>query len=150
MSNEDKSNDADLHSCCHNSGDRIDDDGMEEKSFKSSRVGSYLGGIGAAIAACICCCLPIVAIALGVATMNQFDWFHRYHQIFEIVGWLFMFAAVLLMWYQHRREDVHILRDKHFWIPLVCMFVVYFAMTSILHNWVTTQSGNGSNLHNHH
>lgn len=147
MKREDKSSE-DPHSCCHS--EISEDAGLEKQSSASSRVGSYLGAIGAAIVACACCCLPVVAIALGVATMNQFEWFHKYHLIFQAGGWLIMLGAVLYMWHQHRRSDVHILRDKHFWIPLVCMQIVYLGMTAILEKTMSDRSSSSNNFHNHH
>jgi len=61
-----------------------------------------------------------------------------------------MLLAVFYMWHQHRRAEVHILKDKHFWVPLVSMMVVYFGMTYVLENIVAEYLPQTHNFHNNH
>ena len=133
MTKKNKSKQENNHDCCH--ADESQPESSVEKSV--NRKSSYFAGIAAGILACLCCCLPIVALAVGVATISNVAWFEAYHTQIEIFGWLIMFAAVIYMWIKHRHSGVPMLKDKHFWIPLICMIVVYTSMTYVIQKFVS-------------
>lgn len=125
MAKKNKSSQENSHDCCHTDTSQARDAVGENIDRKSS----YVTGIVAGVLACLCCCLPIVALAIGVATISNVAWFELYHTEIEIVGWLIMLAAVFFMWTKHRQSGIPMLKDKHFWVPLICMIVVYASMT---------------------
>lgn len=155
MSNEEHAKEPPSHECCHDTSENSssrqgDDSSVIAGTALLSRVRSYVSGITAAILACICCCLPVVLIAFGVASINSLTWFQNYHLYFRVFGWLVMLIAVFFMWHQHRRAGIHILKDKHFWTPLICMIVVYSGMTYVLETLVAPQFPQAHDLHDHH
>lgn len=122
------------HDCCHKDASEAKGSTVEKKPL--NRKTSYISGIVAGLLACLCCCLPIVALAIGVATISNVAWLEVYHTEIEILGWLIMLAAVFYMWTKHRQSGISILKDKHFWVPLICMIVVYTSMTYIIQKFL--------------
>ena len=117
------------HDCC-------DSDSKVVEKPSSSRKSSYLSGIVAGILACLCCCLPVVALAVGLATIQNVAWLQRYHTALEVVSWIIMILAVLFIWAKHRQSEVPMLKDKHFWNPLICMIIVYSGMTYLVQTYL--------------
>ena len=132
------------HGCCHGFNDFKESVDSQDPADSTSRATSYVAGIVGGIAACLCCCLPVILVAVGVAGVSNLSWLSEYHLLLEILGWIVMTFAVLFLWWQNKRVDVPLWKDKHFWVPLICMIVVYTSMNYVIKTVVAPKSHNGS------
>jgi hypothetical protein len=113
------------------------------------RKDSYVVGIVASILACACCYVPVIALTVGVSIGRGLGFLDEYHVFLDSIGIAFMIGASIYIWRQHKRADLPIFRDKHFWLPLFCMLVMYGVMSLGIRQWVLPLLNHGEAEHHH-
>lgn len=110
----------------------------------------YLLSFLAAFIACLCCSLPLLALALGLAGASGIKgYMGKYHDLYQFAAMSILLGACVFMWLQKKKGRMSL---KGFLLQVALVFSMYGVMTvvgeKVLIPWLsekvtdTTEHGN--------
>ena len=111
----------------------------------------YLVSLLAAFIACLCCSLPLLALAFGLAGASSLrEHMGKYHELYQVAAVIILLGACVFMWLQKKKGRMS---PKGFLLQVTFVFLMYGVMTVVMERVLTpwfTEKITGAKEHGNH
>ena len=121
-------------------------------SVGHKRIRHYLLSLSAAILACLCCSIPLLGIAVGLAGASSiYQYFGNNHPAFQVLAIAILLGTSLFMWVQKKKGKMS---GKGFLLQVVILLSMYGLMTAFMQGifspWLSERGYGITKLHGEH